>query len=50
VTIVEQLSVIVATVLFIGPFAMLAVLAVAFGVDSRPSIGDDRSVRSPRWI
>jgi hypothetical protein len=50
VTIVELLSVIVATVLFVGPFAMLSILAIAFGVDSRPSIGDDRSIRSPRWI
>jgi hypothetical protein len=50
VTIMELLSVIVATVLFVGPFAVLSVLAILFGVDSRPSIGDDRSTRNPRWI
>ena len=46
----ELLSVIVATVLFVGPFVAISILAVAYGVDSRPSIGDDRSVGNPRWI
>jgi hypothetical protein len=50
VAIVEILGVIVATVVFVGPFVALSILAVAYGVDSRPSIGDDRSVGNPRWI
>jgi hypothetical protein len=50
VAVVEIISVIVAAAMLIGPFAVLSILAIAYGVDSRPSIGDDRSIRSPRWI
>ena len=38
---------IVAVVFFVGPFIALAVAALAFGVDSRPSI-DDRGPH--RWM
>jgi hypothetical protein len=38
---------IVAVVLFVGPFIALALAAVAFGVDSRPSV-DDRGPH--RWM
>jgi|RhiMetdeSRZDD1v2_1073273.scaffolds.fasta_scaffold68132_3 hypothetical protein len=36
-----------AAILFIGPFVALAIAALAFGVDSRPTI-DDRGPR--RWM
>jgi hypothetical protein len=50
VAVVELVSLIVATAVFMGPLAVLSILAIAYGADSRPSIGDDRSIRSPRWI
>jgi hypothetical protein len=43
----DLLAATTAAVLFIGPFIALAIAALAFGVDSRPSI-DDRGPR--RWM
>jgi len=43
----DLLAAITAAMLLIGPFVALAIAAVAFGVDSRPSI-DDRGPR--RWM
>ena len=34
----------------IGPWVAFAALAMRFGVDSRPGLGDERSVGAIRWI
>jgi hypothetical protein len=44
---VDVVSAATAAVLFIGPFVVLAVAALIFGVDSRPGI-DDRGPH--RWM
>jgi hypothetical protein len=51
---VSTVSTIIAMLALVtGPWVVLAVLAVRFGVDSRPRIGDDHRRAGPgtsRWI
>jgi hypothetical protein len=45
----ELFSTFAVFVLIIGPFVALALLAGRYGVDSRPTIGDDRYHSTTSW-
>jgi hypothetical protein len=46
----DLFSILAVVAVTIGPFVALALLAARYGVDSRPTIGDDHYAAPTSWI